>query len=150
MIGQQARKEYVNGLAFRCGLPSGAFGTIVRDGQLLEHFETHLRERVHKPSTTSQYRKTVTHLLRWAESRRRSSNSVDREFRDGFLNLHLPSCRCGNVGSRDLNTVRAAVHRFRRFIDPSGHVFARPSGHGVSADAELEAFEVHLAEATCI
>lgn len=81
-----------------------------------EAFAYDPRSRGYAASTIDLYERIVAHFGRWLSQRQVARRQIRPHHVDGFLQQHLPRCRCIPPAVRSLPLCRGALHGFLNFL----------------------------------
>lgn len=96
--------------------------------------------------TIVSYLSAISHFAHWADTEELRVAHISNVTVERFLLMHLPSCRCAPRCQRSMNTVRAAVLFWQRFVRSSGLAPQAPDKLTSVIRNELAAFKHHLTE----
>ena len=75
-------------------------------------FIEHLVFKGYNPKTIHDYLGSVLHFSRWQRKNGRTLSEATSDDEINFLTTHLPCCHCPRSFPRNINTVKAALHRW--------------------------------------
>jgi site-specific recombinase XerD len=84
-------------------------------GGVLQRYIGHLAARGYCHGAMYQYVYAIEHFGRWL-----GNHSIDRASVRRFVRRHLPRCQCSGPTTRNINYVRAALHRLLEMLEPEG------------------------------
>ncbi len=133
------------------GSPRCAYEKVRQDGDfasLVARYVGRLVDSGYSPSTRKRYIGALSHFLYWLKLRGHTVEEIDAQLVRGYLDRHLPRCRCARWCGRTRASASQALAQLGAMLRTGGFAPWRLSPKAQAVEVELAAFARHLSE-TC-
>lgn len=115
-------------------------------GSSAESYVQYLLDRGYATSTIGAYVQSVAHFAHWLTLQRLGIAHVNEKLIGGFLDEHLPVCRCAAHCRHARRSAQAALMHMLKLLRISGRIAPEASTDSPAINKELRDFEHHLTE----